>query len=58
MIETEKIINGNCIEVMKTLPEGIVDLVVTSPPYGVGIEYDVHDADLEFEEYKTFARDG
>jgi site-specific DNA-methyltransferase (adenine-specific) len=57
MIETEKIINGNCIEVMKTLPEGIVDLVVTSPPYGVGIEYDVHDDDLEFEDYKTFARE-
>ena len=37
MIETGKIINGDCVEVMKTLPEGSVDLIVTSPPYGVGI---------------------
>ena len=28
-----KIINGDCIEVMKTLPKNSVDLVVTSPPY-------------------------
>ena len=42
MIETGKIINGDCIEVMKTLPEGSVDLICTSPPYGVGIAYDVN----------------
>ena len=41
MIETGKIINGDCVEVMKTLPEGCIDLVVTSPPYGVGIAYDL-----------------
>ena len=57
MIETGKIINGDCIEVMKTLPEGSVDLVVTSCPYGVGIDYDVHDDDVEFEDYKIFSRD-
>ena len=51
MIETGKIINGNCIEVMKTLPEGSVDLIVTSPPYGVGIDYDVHEDDMESVSY-------
>jgi site-specific DNA-methyltransferase (adenine-specific) len=56
MIETGRIINGDCVEVMKTLPEGSVDLVVTSCPYGVGIEYDVHDDDVEFEEYKVFSK--
>ena len=56
MIETGKIINGDCVEVMKTLPEGSVDLICTSPPYGVGIAYDVHEDDVEFEEYKVFAR--
>jgi len=56
MIETGKIINGDCIEVMKTLPEGSVDLICTSPPYGVGIAYDVHDDDVEFEEYLVFAK--
>ena len=57
MIETGKIINGDCIEVMKTLPELSVDLVVTSCPYGVGIDYDIHNDDVEFEDYKIFSRD-
>jgi site-specific DNA-methyltransferase (adenine-specific) len=56
MIETNKIINGDCVEVMKTLPEGCIDLIVTSPPYGVGIAYDVHEDDVEFEDYLVFAR--
>jgi site-specific DNA-methyltransferase (adenine-specific) len=50
------IINGDCIEVMKTLPEGSVDLIVTSPPYGVAIEYDVHDDDMVWEQYVEFTR--
>jgi site-specific DNA-methyltransferase (adenine-specific) len=41
---------------MKTLPEGCIDLVVTSPPYGVGIDYDVHEDDVEFTEYVEFAK--
>jgi site-specific DNA-methyltransferase (adenine-specific) len=53
---TGTIINGDCIEVMKTISESSVDLVVTSCPYGVGIEYDVHDDDVEFEEYKVFSK--
>ena len=57
MIETNKIINGNCIEVMTDMPEGCIDLVVTSPPYGVGIKYDVHDDDVEFTEYQEFSKD-
>lgn len=55
MIETGKIINGDCIEVLKTFPENCIDLVVTSPPYGVGIQYDVHNDDVVFDEYKEFS---
>lgn len=59
MIENfvNKILNGDCREMMKTLPEGSIDLIVTSPPYGVGIEYDVHDDDMDFEEYKKFSQE-
>jgi site-specific DNA-methyltransferase (adenine-specific) len=56
MIETNKVINGDCIEVMKTLPKGCVDLICTSPPYGVGIDYDTHDDDVQFEDYLVFAK--
>lgn len=57
MIETGRIINGDCIEEMSKLPEGVVDLIVTSPPYGVGIAYDVHDDDVEIEEYLNFSKE-
>jgi site-specific DNA-methyltransferase (adenine-specific) len=49
-----KVVNGDCIEVMKTLPEGSVDLIVTSCPYGVGIQYDVHNDDMIWDQYVNF----
>ena len=52
---TGTIINGDCVEVMKTLPESSIDLIVTSCPYGVGIAYDVHDDDVYFDEYLKFS---
>ena len=57
MLETGKIINGDCIEVMKTFPEGSIDLVVTSPPYNVNIAYDVHKDDLPMDEYYEWTKD-
>ena len=58
MIENyiNKVITGDCIDVMKEMPEGWVDLIVTSPPYGVNIAYDVHDDDMEIGEYLEFTR--
>lgn len=39
--------NGNCIDLLKKLPDESVDLVVTSPPYCIGKAYeDPHD-DIE-----------
>ena len=31
----DKIIRGDCLEVMKQIPDGSIDLVVTSPPYNL-----------------------
>ena len=52
-----KVVNGDCREVMKTMEEGCVDLIVTSPPYGVGIDYDVHDDDMLIDEYLKFTEE-
>ena len=49
-----KIIHGDCIEEMKKLENNSVDLVVTSPPYNVGIDYDSWDDSKEFKEHKLF----
>jgi adenine-specific DNA-methyltransferase len=31
---------GDCIELLERLPEGVVNLTVTSPPYNIGKEYE------------------
>jgi site-specific DNA-methyltransferase (adenine-specific) len=35
MIELNKIYNEDCLEGMKRIPDGSVDLVLTDPPYGI-----------------------
>ena len=50
------IINGDCVEVMKTLPEGCIDLMVTSCPYNVNINYDVYDDGRSMDDYWEFTR--
>jgi site-specific DNA-methyltransferase (adenine-specific) len=57
MIETGKIINGDCVEVMKTMPDGSVDMVVTSPPYNANIKYDTYDDGRSMEDYWNFTKD-
>lgn len=52
-----RIINGNCIEVMKELPQSSVDLVITSPPYNVGIDYDTHIDNTSMDDYWDFTRE-
>lgn len=32
-----KIICGDCIKIMREIPDNSVDLVLTDPPYGIGI---------------------
>jgi site-specific DNA-methyltransferase (adenine-specific) len=57
MLETNKIINGDCVKVMASLPESCVDLIVTSPPYNVGIDYDTHNDRQSMEDYWQFTKD-
>ena len=47
---------GDCIDNMSQLPEGTVDLLVTSPPYNVGIDYDQHDDRQSMENYWSFTK--
>ena len=53
---TGSIINGDCVEVMKSLPEGSVDLIVTSPPYNANIKYDVYNDGLSMDDYWEFTK--
>ena len=47
-----KIFCMDCVEgIREHLPDGGVDVVVTSPPYNIGVEYGTHDDDMPFEDY-------
>lgn len=64
-----KIIQGDCLEVLKTLPENEIVLAFTSPPYLNAINYEEHvekingkkerweRKDISYDEYKQFLVD-
>jgi len=49
-----RIICGDCLEVLKWMPDECVDIVITSPPYNAGKEYERR---LSEEEYTSFLAD-
>ena len=63
VIEMNKIHQGDCIEVMKTLPENSVDAIVTDPPYGLEFmgkkwDYDVPSVELWTEVLRVLKEGG
>jgi site-specific DNA-methyltransferase (adenine-specific) len=47
----DRIICGDCLEVMTNIPDETVHLAITSPPYNLGINYDIHNDVLAYEKY-------
>lgn len=37
MIDENKLYLGDCIDFLKNIPDKLIDLVITDPPYGIGI---------------------
>lgn len=54
--EFNRIITGDCLEVMKKIPDNTVHFAVTSPPYNVGIKYDNHSDKLDYEVYRNWLK--
>lgn len=50
-IELDKVYHGDCIEIMKQLPDECVDLIFADPPFNIGIRYDKWKDNLKYEEY-------
>ncbi len=47
-----RIFCADCVEGMRQhLPEGCVDVIVTSPPYNIGVRYGSYSDDMPFGEY-------
>jgi len=55
MIETNKVYLGDCIEIMKSLPAGSVDLIFADPPFNIGIRYDNYNDNQKYEDYYNWS---
>ena len=53
-MEKNCIICGDSLKILKDFPDACVDMIVTSPPYNFGIEYDVFDDKQSQEQYYSF----
>jgi adenine-specific DNA-methyltransferase len=40
----DQIVHGDCLQLLRGLPDGSVDLIVSSPPYNIGKEYEARRA--------------
>ncbi len=47
---------GDCVESLKRVDEGTVDLVFADPPFNIGYEYDVYDDSQAAEDYLAWSR--
>ncbi len=52
-----KIICGDCIEILNTVPGGWADLVFADPPFNIGYQYDKYHDRLKSEKYLSWTRD-
>ncbi len=51
-----RIYNEDCITGLKSLPDKSVDLIVTSPPYNLNINYQDHKDDMTLESYYDWCK--
>jgi len=54
MLELNRNYHINCLDGIDSLPDNSIDLMFTSPPYNVGINYDCHNDKMTAEEYYSF----
>jgi site-specific DNA-methyltransferase (adenine-specific) len=50
----QRIVLGDCLGVMRSMPSGLIDLIVTSPPYNIGAQYHQHDDSQPRDRYLGF----
>jgi len=55
-MEVNKVHLGDCIEIMKTLPDKSVDLIFADPPFNIGIKYDVYNDNIPYEDYYNWSK--
>jgi len=56
-MEVDKVYLGDCVKIMKTLPNKSVDLVFADPPFNIGLKYDVYNDNISYEKYYKWSEE-
>jgi len=56
-MEMDKVYLGDCIEIMRQIPDGKVDLVFADPPFNIGIKYDNYNDGRSYEDYYSWSEE-
>ncbi|RLG16253.1 site-specific DNA-methyltransferase, partial [Nanoarchaeota archaeon] len=52
-----KIVQGDCLEIMREIPEDSVDMTFADPPYNLGKKYEHYEDNKETREYLAWCRE-
>lgn len=55
-LQTDRLLHGDCVEQLRQLPDGCVDLAFADPPFNIGYTYDVYDDRQQADDYLDFSR--
>jgi len=56
ILPTNVVLEGDCRDVMTTFPSCSIGLILTSPPYNVGLNYEGYDDNLSDDDFREFNR--
>lgn len=56
-MELNKVYNMDCIEGLKMIEDNSIDLIVTSPPYNIGIDYDTYEDNKTWGNYLEWCKE-
>lgn len=56
-LEVDRIYCGDALKVLKTFPDNSIQMAITSPPYNIGIKYDIYKDDREYKQYLDWLRE-
>ena len=55
-LEVDRIHSGDALKVLKTFPANSIQMAMTSPPYNIGIRYDVYEDDRRYKAYLAWLK--
>jgi site-specific DNA-methyltransferase (adenine-specific) len=56
-LDTIKVVHADCLAHLRQMDDASVDVIVTSPPYNIGVAYETHKDDMPREAYLAWLHD-